>query len=851
MMRTRFFLAVVLGVSLSVGAAPQLVDVTPPAWKMPYGRVYTETPATFAFEGEGPLVLASRTDPTAEFHAFPCEAGKITLTEPGWYEFEAKDNAASLRIRVAVLPPQLPEARRKKSVFGLWTVHGDPRLVALAGGNWNRRMSAFFSVTEAEANAAAVGTDKDKAVSATDTRAGLKEVGVFSFGMPYWTMNVPADARKPSYGSLFYPAKDWNLVSHAVTAYARSHALPRRFSVYNEPLSVWKGTPEQWVDYVRAVRRGLKAADPTFKIGGPGLYSIRLDDFSRMIAAGILDELDFIDFHAYVGGTAPEGEFIEKIDALKECLVRHGKGDLPVALTEFGWTAEEGTWQPPVNRLMQAQYTARSLLLAWSAGIDALVYFALDFRTPKRGEAGFSLVDDKLGPTCAYSAFAAVAQHFGGIRPCLRQSLAPGVLSVMGIGEGDTNADELMMAVWSADSTEHLFKIENDVLAAYDYVGKRLPSLQKGSLARITSSPIYLKFRLPKGGSVKRVDCGRGTALPKGWTCPQRGEGTYARLVPTAEGLQVEQFALIAPLQMQNPRFTLNASGQPILAVTIVNQEDTAQSFDLTALKTTRHETLAGKASKAYEFLITDAVPCVRRRNRIILENAQLAPQTNHVVWTYLPVTPAGAPQEFGDFTRFEPMGSVSNRADFVDCQGRLSLVYDAEGLRMLVDVTDDEHQQTRMPNDPAMGWSEDSLQIGFDLDYGKPWEAGFAGGGESTTFAGHRVFEWTVAGDGTGSGTAYLARSRDPNLPEGTVRPAVRVDVKRMKDNLTHYSVFFPWSELSLQKAPKAGEAIGFALVVNDVDPKRGARRHALRLFGGVAESKEPRRFGPAILKP
>ena len=241
----------------------------------------------------------------------------------------------------------------------------------------------------------------------------------------------------------------------------------------------------------------------------------------------------------------------------------------------------------------------------------------------------------------------------------------------------------------------------------------------------------------------------------------------------------------------------------------------------------------------------------MRARSRIILESAGLSPQTNHVVWTYLPVTPAAKPHEFGDFTRFESMGAVSNRADLVDCQARLSLVYDIEGLVMHVDVQDDEHHQTRMSAEPAMGWSEDSLQIGFDLDYGKPWKAGFAGGGESTTFAGHRVFEWTIAGDGTGSGTAYLARSRDPNLPEGTVRSEVQVAVLRQEGNWTRYRIFFPWSELALQKSPKAGEAIGFALVVNDVDPKRGARRHALRLFGGVAESKDPKRFGPAILKP
>ena len=36
-------------------------------------------------------------------------------------------------------------------MFGIWNVNGDPALIRLAGARWNRRMTAFHSVTEEEA----------------------------------------------------------------------------------------------------------------------------------------------------------------------------------------------------------------------------------------------------------------------------------------------------------------------------------------------------------------------------------------------------------------------------------------------------------------------------------------------------------------------------------------------------------------------------------------------------------------------------------------------------------------------------------------------------------------------------
>ena len=85
------------------------------------------------------------------------------------------------------------------------------------------------------------------------------------------------------------------------------------------------------------------------------------------------------------------------------------------------------------------------------------------------------------------------------------------------------------------------------------------------------------------------------------------------------------------------------------------------------------------------------------------------------------------------------------------------------------------------------------------------------------------------------------------------TVRDKISVAVKRDESaRKTRYMILIPWAELgAAARPPRPGEAIGFSLAVNDVDPGRGAPRHGVALFGGIVNEKEPRHFGRAVLRP
>lgn len=872
-------------------SAIRLAEATPPDWRGEKGLVFAAGRATLAFEGGGDSapVAEMRRAPDAPFEPVQLAPDPATpsrwlldLPETGWYDIRlSRAEGGELALAAAVVGAPIPEAWRTNSVFGLWNVHGDPALIRLAGARWNRRMTAFHSVTPEQAAEFGGAASPTNAVP-YDERDGLRQVGVFSFGLPPWTMAIPEGVKMPSFGSLFYPATNWDAVARCVTAYARTHALPRDFSIYNEPLAHFKGKPAQIADYARAVRAGLKAADPSFRVGGPGLYSIRIRDLAAIEEGRLLESLDFLDLHAYVGGTPPEGEFVRKIRMLREWLAAHGRPDMPVCLTEFGWTAAAGTWQPPVDRATQARYVARSLALAWSERMDALVYFALDFRTKKAGEAAFSLIGPDGRPEAGYAAFAAVSRHFAASEPIGHFLLAPGVHMVAGKRDG-----RLQLMVWAEEG------IPSRALHLPFPIASFRDGLGAPALPPLGPSPLFLETE-PLHASVLSLPVLDGgvamhpPSLPRGafWAIEPGDDppdGPYAAFVPRPDdaGWAVQTFELRSPATLGETRLAWPAgSATPVLEA-VVRSHSTNMTLAATLSlgnDVTKDVSLAPGAAETIRLPLAGALPGRRNRAALRLALPDGTERERTVELTVLPVFAAaptnalvarrsspvagGESAPWADFTDWEPFGAkakplVARHSSLVaggeaavpDCRGSVRLFHDAEALTVEVWASDDEHAPSA---DPSRLWSADSIQLGFDLDWAKPWEAGFAGAGSSRTLGGHRVFEWSVGGDGRGPAVAWRERSWDDTLPVG---PCAAVEASVERDEAaarTRYRVRFPWSELgAAARPPRPGEAIGFSLAVNDVDPARGAPRHGLTLFGGIVDDKEPKLFGPAWLRP
>ncbi len=849
------------------------IRLTPPAWEKGDGLVFTNSTAVIGFASDTPdrirkVETAVRWRPDAPFvftNTLAASDGtwRVTLPHPGWHDIRVKVTPAHGKTiireaRAAVLGKPIREDWRRQSVFGLWSVHGEPTLIRLAGARWDRRMVSFSGVTP---EAAAAAREAAEPVEPYYTRDGLDHIGVFAFGMPLWTMDVPTHAARPGYGNPFYPAKNWDEVAASVTAFARQRALPARFSMYNEPLAHWKGTHAELVDYARAVRKGLKAASPDFLIGGPGLYSIRPGDLDKLAEAGLLDVLDFIDMHAYVGGTPPETDFLTNIKTLKDWLQARGQSAKPVYLTEFGWTAAAGTWQPHVDRRTQAAYVARSLALGWSQGVDALIYFTLDYRTRNPGEAAFSLIDPEGRPEPGYVAFATVSKWFAAAEPLGHILLTPTAHMVIG-RRGET----LQLAVWSTAGPETI-RLPFAVTRGVSLFGEPVAITEALTAG---PEPVFLEASaagfagltvLPEITGTHPADVG-ATALF--W--PAAGmisapatlrSGRYAAFSESNGRWFVHPFEKVAPSHVASAGFEWPvAAADPRLAVRLQSNvgDRTLVETVWRADRPYRRAVveLPPNGAREIHFPLPDTVPGRRRETRIILESADGRRLTHSLEWTALAAWPLGRPGDWTEFTDWAPFGVLANTDDFNDCRGWLRLLHGTDGITLHVRVADEEHHQEKVPPTPEEAWKHDSIQIGFDLDILKPWEAGFAGADSSRTLGGHRVFEFTVAGWAEGdtpAGVAYLQRSYDETLPAGTVRRAVRAHVSR-EGGETRYTVRFPWPELGAAAPPGPGSVIGFSLVVNDVDPARSASRHGLRLFDGIVHDKDPKQFGPVWLR-
>ena len=858
--------AVILDTVLLVRATPKVASAgferssrIPPAWQRGDGVVFDNGKGEIVYRAERPQLItrvqaAVRTAPGQPMSWKNIEKDKkgewsIPLVSPGWYDIRVKALTLSGKelkrdVTVAVLGGKLNEELRRKSVFGLWNVHGDKKLIKLAGARWNRRMMSFRDITQKQVAA----TTSECAHSYT-WLDGLEYIGVFSFGMPMWCMKVPEKCKRPGFGNPFFPAKDWNAVANIVRSYACLKKVPQTVEMYNEPLAHWKGSKKELVAYAQAVRKGLKAANKNFKLAGPCLYSIRIGDLESLAKAGLFKHLDAISMHAYVNGTPPEGIFLDKIVSMKQLLDRYGQQKKPVYLTEFGWTASDGTWQPSVDINTQTSYVARSLALGWSQKIDALIFFVLKFNTKNKGESGFSLFDERNRPQPGYVAFSAVARFFAGSKPFGYYRLTPDVYMVAGQRD-----DKLQLAVWSVDKPVDI-QLPFRITGAYDVFGKRISCDSKK--IRCTENPVYLEAEANGITKIKQlapIKVTNSRPMPNNVIWPlekmnsnsaKLAAGRYTGFISKGKNWEVQPVNLVTPITITdtNVVWPLDKTVPEIKVNIHSNLADSTQ-YPAVWIDNGRKLKLnvPGNSIRQAVFPIRSFVPAKKIKTKINMQTENSKILSTELEWAALAAVASGKENRWADFTEWSKFG---NHGTAGKCEGKIRLSYDAKGIVLEARITDDEHHQPNAVNSPDQLWAADSIQVAFDIDTLKPWTAGVVGAGLS----GHRIFEYSIGVNASGKAKVFRERSYIDGLPSNVVETEIKVDFMRESD-LSSYKIFFPWNCLAVDRPLPPGSVIGFALAVNDIDPERKARRHGIRLFKGIIESKDAKKFGRVWLR-
>lgn len=884
-------LASALALAVLASAALPAADTPPKAafTSAAKGNIFTDTTGAVSLAlpagaAGGEIVVRDESGNVIETLPVPADvAGTFDVTLPGkgYYALAAEvkladGTVAKTAATAAVVGPVPPDDIRFQSRLGLWTVQGDPDLVLAAGARWNRRMISIHTLKESILDPEPPPPEKllFKATPFT-------QVGVMSFGLPRWIM-VPTEAKK-SFGNPLVQPRDWDELRRLVAAWTReqNENFPDYFEVYNEPEWQWKGGDN--ADLVRVlatIADGIKDARPQTKVLGPGFSSIRIKDPARLDLdtankLGLFDHLDGVLVHAYVDGTAPEGEFIQRVLELKQFLAEIGRPDYPIHITEFGWTSGKGTWQKPVDELTQARYAVRSLTLLAAVGVQNATYFCLHYKAaPNPGERGFSLIRDDSTPKPSFAAYANVARWLADVKGLgTWLHLTPTTHLIL-----FEKTDGTSVAVAWDTQSERVIGLPLATTRREDMTGRALPASDDLALS---PSPIFLEFNQAGAFSIEmlpRLDIMRGgddVALPHGgeWIAPEplrvragrlsvpatAANGDYLLLTQKDGDWFGQPVRVIPPLEASAPVLDWPAdAAHPSLVTTVSSHSQSTVTTRLAAtLDGARDQfldppainpgeqrrlavPLAGLAiGKRYRGRLTVDSRHAGRRDEIVrpLDLTVLAAPS--VARGTKPDWTAIKPVDFSDWDPFG--GPIAPE----DCAATVQAAHGHDGLHLRVVVTDDEHLQTRTGEDI---WSHDAIQIGLDPDYQKTWEANDLFG-----LKGHRIFEYGVAG--ASDDRASVLRpltwrwiSYLDNLPVGQPEPRIRLSVTREGD-LTTYDIVFPWAVMGLDRAPQAGAAIGISLSLADADTGKKGHR-ALRLFGGIADGKDPEKYGPLWLR-
>lgn len=792
----------------------------------------------------------------------------LVLPGPGYYRIRAVSGEATAECGALVLGRDDPLGARAEA--GFFSVDTGNVLAERAGGRWNR---AFLDLTSVHVRDGGFAwARRSTADSEWLTADGLDlpadQEWIICLGRPPDAMTtkpvpVPTAERWKA-----YPPRDWDRFG-ALVRWAVAGLPPkvRHIEVINEPDANWRGSDEELVRYHQVVAEAVHAARPEARVLGPCLCSVKTDLLTRLDRLGLFAGLDGISIHPYVNGTAPEGEFIARIDALR-AWNRARVRPLPIFFTEFGWQTNPKDWQLAVDERTHARYTARSLLMvAARPDIAAQQLFCLLNARPGSWDA-YSMIAADRTPRRAY-AYAATAMHrlagAGAIRDLV---IGEGMHAVTWKRPGGSG-----LAMWSTGS-DGTVQMPAAALAAWDATGR--PIAPPGVVWSPGQDPTYLASDDPALAGApdlepRTVLAGSASALPfdavlassavvgpapgGGWQVradAPRGRWQVAGHGPT--GWSVLPLTVAAPVEAVG---SLDWDGvQPVWRIDLTSRLDRPALTTATLavagggpprIASTTLQPGAGTAVR----IPLDRLPWGQRLGGGLVTDVggDAAPwrdqQAFHATIAALPILPADGQTDrlpAMDITAWAPFtggGQVVPTAR-AGLRAQLRLAHGMDGIHLRIEVEDPSHRQDQTPDSM---WRQDSIQVAFDADADQPWQPN-----SGRFWNGHRVAEYGIA---LGTGGAMCWRWLGANgLPGDSAEPRVQVSVERVATT-TRYQAVFPWSVLGLDAPLAAGRAIGFALAVNDVGDAPDGGRAGLRFFYGIVESKDPTRYGRLVLLP
>ena len=236
---------------------------------------------------------------------------------------------------------------------------------------------------------------------------GLSLLPIFGY-TPKWASRMPEDA-----DCQFYPPREVSQFSRFVRqCVARYKHRVKVWEVWNEPnIGFFRGSAAEYAEMVKAAAVAARHADPDCRIA-MGCAGVDIDFIERLYEFGCGPYFDVMSVHPYQWGRQlNDGWMIDKLQACRQLMDKHGDSHKEIWITEVGWSLAEGvTSQEQANLLVQVLVTALSVRERLK--VEKVFWFCVK----DWGGPGHGLFDTAGKPKPALAAYRAVTTELAGSR---------------------------------------------------------------------------------------------------------------------------------------------------------------------------------------------------------------------------------------------------------------------------------------------------------------------------------------------------------------------------------------------------------------------------------------------------
>jgi hypothetical protein len=270
------------------------------------------------------------------------------------------------------VPPYTPWPDASFGAWRLWDTYTAWPSLEPAKGKWN------FS-----------GLDKYVALAEQHHVEVMLTLGL----TPQWISSRPEERSNYGRGNAAMP-RETNAWRDYVRAVAeRYKGKIQAYELWNEPTTVSKGqfsgSAQQMVQLSREAYQTLKQVDPSIIVVSPSTTGASgMEWLDQYLKAGGGKYADVIGDHLYTTPHPPE-EIVTLAQQVERIMQKDGVGDKPLWDTETGYAIQNkqsivravpgsGLFSAVLPEDEAAAYVARMYILAWSAGISRLYWYAWD-----------------------------------------------------------------------------------------------------------------------------------------------------------------------------------------------------------------------------------------------------------------------------------------------------------------------------------------------------------------------------------------------------------------------------------------------------------------------------------------